>query len=113
MILTSFDVDFEIKCRTVFLEFKHTNLETGVVDWDAYGKEHKTIIDAVWKRKGEIMKMEFDSMIEDAEAQTAADIRHAKFMCSQNTRSSDPPMWSLPAFALTMLAFYLTIRLIG
>ena len=113
MILTSFDVDREIEYRTVFLEFKHTNLETGVVDWDAYGKEYKTIIDAAWKREGEIMKMEFDSMIEDAEAQTDADIRHAELMCSQNTRSSDFPMWALPVFAFTMLTFYLTIRLIG
>ena len=44
MILTTYDVDIEIQWRMLGLEYRHTDRETGVVDWDAYEEEQKKII---------------------------------------------------------------------
>lgn len=75
MILTTFDVDLEIKMNTAFLEWECLNLETGQIDYELYLKRQEEIINAAWKKQDEIMKMELDSMIEAAEAQADFDMR--------------------------------------
>lgn len=107
MILTTFDVDQEIDNRTVFLKLAHTDLGTGMVDWDAYEKERKEIVDAAWQRQREIMKMEIDSMIKDVEAQVDSDLLYAEYMCSKHSRSSNFPAWVIPL--IVFFALYCTL----
>ena len=107
MLRYSFDVDHEIAMNSSLLSLECTDFKTGDLDWALYSRRQEEIIKAAWAKKGEYMRLEMASLVEDAEVQAGIERRRLEYESQLASRVPGSPYFLI----LIILSIYLAILL--